>query len=86
MELFWATLSLILALKRLLGSSLGAASGSLRAHNLSIRPMDRDLGPLRELLGALLTASPRSRGHRALRCGLRSSLGANFLRFYALSA
>ena len=56
-ELFWATLSFILALKRLLGSSLEAASGSLRAHNQSKGSMDRDFGALGDLLEALLVAS-----------------------------
>ena len=56
-ELFWASLSLILALKRFLGNSLGVASGSLTAHNLLTSSMDRDFGALGDLLGALLVAS-----------------------------
>ena len=55
--LFWATLSFILALKRLLGSSLGAASGSVAAHNHSTDSMGRDFGALEDLLEALLVAS-----------------------------
>ena len=56
-ELFWATLTFILALKKLLGSSLGAVSGSVAAHNLSTNSMDRDFGTLEDLLEALLVAS-----------------------------
>ena len=48
--------------RKLSGSSLGALSGSLGAHNLLTGSMDRDFGALRELLGALLTASLRPRG------------------------
>ena len=54
MELFWATLTFILALKKLLGGSLGAASGSLTAHNHPIDSMDRDFGALEDLLETLL--------------------------------
>ena len=36
---------------------MGVASGSLRDHNPSTGPMDRDLGAPRGLLGALLVAS-----------------------------
>ena len=54
---FLATLSFILALKRLLGSFLGAASGSVAAHNHSTDSMDRDFGALEDLLEALLVAS-----------------------------
>ena len=46
-----------LALKRLLGSSLGAASGSVAAHNHSTNSMDRDFGALEDLLEVLLVAS-----------------------------
>ena len=56
-ELFWATLNLILALKKLLGSSLGAANGALRAHNHLTDSMDRDFGALEDFLEALLVAS-----------------------------
>ena len=56
-ELFWASLSFILALKRLLWSSLGAASGSLRAHNHSTSSMDQDFAALGDILEALLVAS-----------------------------
>ena len=66
-ELFWVTLNFILALKNLLGSSLGAASGFLRAPNLSIRPMDRDLEAFRELLGAHLVASRCPRNLKGLK-------------------
>ena len=52
-ELFWATLSFILALKKLLGSSLGAANGSLRAHDHSTDSMDHNFGALEDLLEAL---------------------------------
>ena len=54
MELFWPTLSFILALKKLFGSSLGAANGSLRAHNHSTDSMDPNFGALEDLLEALL--------------------------------
>ena len=69
-ELFWATLSFILGLKRLLRSSLGAASGSLRAHNHSTGSMDRDLGALGALLEAPLVASrwPRDLQSLRIRC------------------
>ena len=69
-ELFWATLNFILALKRLLGSSLGAASGSLTAHNHSTDSMDRDFGALADLLEALLVASqcPRDLQSLQIRC------------------
>ena len=53
MELFWATLTVIFALKKLLGSSLGAANGSLRAHNHLTDSMDRNSGALEDLLEAL---------------------------------
>ena len=56
-ELFWATLTFILALKKLLGGSLGAANGSLRAHNHLTDSMDRNFGALEDLLEALLVAS-----------------------------
>ena len=56
-ELFWATLTFILALKKLLGSSLGAANGSLKAHNDSTDSMDRNFGALEDLLEALMVAS-----------------------------
>ena len=56
-ELFWATLSFILAPKKLLGSSLGAANGSLMAHNHSTDSMGRNFGALEDLLEALLVAS-----------------------------
>ena len=51
-ELFWATLTFILALKKLLGGSLGAANGSLRAHNHSTDFMDRNFGALEDLVEA----------------------------------
>ena len=68
--LFWATLSFILALKRLLGSSLGAASGSVAAHNHSTDSMDRDFGVLEDLLEALLVAfrCPRDIHSLQIRC------------------
>ena len=56
-ELFWAALTFILALKKLLGSSLGAANGSLRAHNHLTDSMDRKFGALEDFLEALLVAS-----------------------------
>ena len=56
-ELFWATWSFILALKKLLGSSLGAANGSLRAHNHLTDSMDPKFGALENVLEALLVAS-----------------------------
>ena len=56
-ELSWVTLHIILAFKKLLGGSLGAASGSLTAHNHSTDSMDRDFGALANLLEALLVAS-----------------------------
>ena len=56
-ELFWATLTFILALKKLLGSSLGAANGSFRAHNHLTDSMDGNFGALEDLLEALLVAS-----------------------------
>ena len=56
-ELSWATLNIILALKKLLGGSLGAASGVLTAHNHSTDSIDHDLGALTDLLEALLVAS-----------------------------
>ena len=46
----------ILALKKLRGSSLGAANGSLRAHNHLTDSMDRNFGALKDLLEALLVA------------------------------
>ena len=49
-ELFWATLTVILALKKLLGSSLGAANGFLRAHNHLTDSKDRNFGALEDLL------------------------------------
>ena len=55
-ELFWATLNFTLALEKLLGSSLGAANGSLRAHNHLTDSMDRNFGALEDLLEALLVA------------------------------
>ena len=55
-ELFWATLTFILALKKLLGSSVGAANGSLRANNHLTNSMDRNFGALEDLLEALLIA------------------------------
>ena len=66
-ELFWATLSFILALKKLLGSSLEAASGSLRVHNHSTSSMDRDFGALGGLLEALLVASRCPRDLQSLK-------------------
>ena len=56
-ELSWATLNIILALKKLLGGSLGAASGSLTAHNHSTDSIDHDFGALADLLEGLLVAS-----------------------------
>ena len=66
-ELFWASLSFIFASKKLFGSSLGAASGFLQAPYMSIRPMDRDLEPLRERVGALLVASRCPRNLQSLK-------------------
>ena len=54
---FGATLTFMLALKKLLGSSLGAVSGSVAAHNHSTDSMDRNFGALEDLLEALLVAS-----------------------------
>ena len=48
--------------QELSGSSLGALSGSLGAHNLLTSSVDRHFGALWELLGALLTAYLRSGG------------------------
>ena len=69
-ELSWATLNTILALKKLLGGSLGAASGSLTAHNHSTDSIDHDLGALADLLEALLVASrcPRDLQSLQIRC------------------
>ena len=53
---FWVILTFLLALKKLLGSSLGAANGSLRVHNHLIDSMDRNVGALEDLLEALLVA------------------------------
>ena len=66
-ELCWATLNIILALKKLLDGFLGAASGSLTAHNHSTDSMDRDLGALGDLLEALLVASRCPRDLRSLK-------------------
>ena len=65
-ELPWATLNIIGALKKLLGGSLGAASGSLTAHNHSTDSIDRDLGAPADLLEALLVASPCPRDLQSL--------------------
>jgi len=69
-ELFWVSLSFILVLKKLLGSSLGAANGSLRAHNHSTDSMDRNFGALEDLLEALLVAfrCPRDLHSLQIRC------------------
>ena len=69
-ELPWATLKIMLALKKLLGGSLGAASGSLTAHNHSTDSIDHDLGALADLLEALLVASrcPRDLQSLQIRC------------------
>ena len=67
MELFWATLTLVLALKKLLGSSLGAANGSLRANNHSTDSMDPNFGALEDLLEALLVASRCPRDLQSLK-------------------
>ena len=69
-ELFWDTLKFMLALERLLGSSLGAASGSLAAHNHATDPVDRDFGALEDLIEALLVASrcPRDLQNLQIRC------------------
>ena len=56
-ELSWATLNIILALKKLLGGSLGAASHSLTAHTHSADAIDRDFGAFAVFLEALLVAS-----------------------------
>ena len=68
-EFFWASLSFILPLK-LLGASLGAASGSLTAHNHSTNFKDPDFGALADLLEALLVASrwPRDLQSLQIRC------------------
>ena len=81
MELFWATLSFILALKKLLGSSLGAANGSLRDHNHSTDSMDRNFGALEDLLEALLVASRFPETSRASKSVAKSSFGKVFLDF-----
>ena len=57
--LFWAPLSSIWVLEKLLGSSLGAAGGSFAAHDHSKDSMDRDFRALENLLEALLVASRR---------------------------
>ena len=80
-ELFWATLTFILALKKLLGSSLGAANGSLRAHNHSTDSMDRNFGALEDILEApwsLLCAPDTS---IASKSDAQSSFGQDLLRF-----
>ena len=59
-ELFWATLNFILASKKLLGSSLGSASGFWRAHNHSTDFMDRNFGALGDLPWSLLGAPETS--------------------------
>ena len=66
-ELFWATLTFILAPKKLLWSSSGAANGSLRAHNHSTDFMDRNFGALEDLLEALLVASRCPRDLKSLK-------------------
>ena len=66
-ELFWATLNLSWALKKLLRSSLGAASGSLRAHNHLTGSMDRDFGALGDLIDAFLVASRCPRALQSLK-------------------
>ena len=73
MELFWATLSFILARKRLLGSSLGAASGSLAARNHPTDSMDRDFGALEDLLEGLMIASRCPRDLHSLKSDAKSS-------------
>ena len=65
--LFWAPLSFFLALKKLLRSSFGAASGSFGAHNRSSGSMDRDLGAPGALLEAPLVASRCPRNLQSLR-------------------
>ena len=65
--LFWATLSFISALKKLLGNFLGTASGSVAAHNHSTDSMDRDFGALGDLLEALLVASRCPRDLQSLK-------------------
>ena len=68
--LFWAHLNFIWALKKLLRSSFGAASGSFGAHNRSSGSMDRDLGAPGALLEAPLVASrcPRDFQNLRIRC------------------
>ena len=69
-ELSWATLNMILALKNILRGSLGAASGSLTAHTHSTDSIDCDLEPLANLLEALLVAfrCPRDLQSLQIRC------------------
>ena len=57
MELCWVTLKLMLALEQLLGTSLGAASGTLTAHKHSTGSVDREFGALGGVLEAPLVAS-----------------------------
>ena len=68
--LFWAHLNFIWALKKLLRSSFGAASGSFGAHNRPSGSMDRDLGAPGALLEAPLVASrcPRDLQSLRIRC------------------
>ena len=68
-ELFWATLTFMLALKKLIGNPLGAANGSLRVHNHSTDSMDRNFGALEDLLEALLVASRCPRDLQNLQIG-----------------
>ena len=49
-ELSWGTLNIILALKKLLRGSLGAARGSLTAHTHSTDSIYRDFGALADPL------------------------------------
>ena len=81
-KLFCATLSFILALKRLLGSSLEAASGSVAAHNHSTNsPWIVTLELLKTSLR--LSWSPLGAPETSItsKSDAQSSFGKVFLRF-----
>ena len=88
-ELFWEALKSIFAIKQLLGTSLGAANGTLKAHKHSTGSVDRDLGALGGVLETSLVASgcpsdPQSlenRCRRLVRTGFASILSSPHLKF-----
>ena len=82
LALFRATLNFILALKRLLGNSLGAASGSVAAQNHSTDSMDRAFGALADL-----TSYPNAFAcDTALERKLELSKNISFATMFALNA